>query len=953
MPFPGPSLYPSGALYPGDLSSETISPPGTPATTTHGATEKLQPGRYMLRHIAPKALTETAPGVYLPLGAGFPVLAQTLYADPLPQLRIPTSPDWHEGKYVLRVLDAGEFSIGFPNKDASDGQPWRSRFQTRGHNEFIEISREGELEFVGVIIKQSKDRGRVVLEGYDGMFLLKKGFEQDFTGVLAPRDLIERYTSLPVMPFGSFFQSTEFPESVSSFSFNAGTAVPSTSGVLCTAFNAASGSTGGIKVATAINPTRPFSVLATFTITSSTSFASAYLSLVSGVGGGSEVGITLQAEVQGATPTITNLQAKSSVGGTTWGSTFRQQAGAFVAQHSMLIDSDGTWARMYYDGVFVGIVPAVLSAEALQVIFQARTGEAGRAINITLQELIVEERAPFLMRGAEKGQYVLPGGVGAYPTGGLHARYRQWSGVTTYPLITGASAPDPSAPGFPQFKESQENCNITEPGKVVGIAPPFGLKMFGAIYLPLSKGNVTLQMNRSGAGVGFRVWVGKTLINQQIIDDFSTESATAAVSGTVNAAALGAKDGWYPIVIESLFALERGMALLIVPNSTYVDPGGTELKNGVGAIVPATSLSPIGCVDARYQGSSFFDIVQETAKNWGLQLRCEPRQLESGEFPGQIVPKERLGKDTDEIIEAGDIDRRSEFNNYTATEDATDTATSLKAFGSGIADGKGSQVAFEAVSPADATAALFNLQAWLNAGDIAFPQLLAARANAELGLRTDPWENIEGEPVARDRLADTFPLTGILSQFRWQPGDGVRLRLPDVDIEDLTPRQILQITRNFSPDGRTGTSIGFRARPRDPLQALRQALRDATRPPRAFQRQYVTRSSEHVGSNNATVEKGNFTTYMIVPLDPQEKIVSAIAYLSVVSPQGAKVGVEVNGTLRTSALGGPWGIAIPIDISRFTSSTGLQNDHRLYVRFKNEDVGNVSIEGMVVVTLLV
>lgn len=148
--------YPGGGYPAGDILTGTAG--GTPPPAEHGPVsiagayrqqETLVPGRYSLRHIAPKQSNEGEPGIVNPFGAGFVVLGQTLYAAPLPISRLPDSPDFHEGSTILRMLDAGEFTLTFPNKDSSDGQPWRSRFSAIGHSQFVEIAREGEPELIG------------------------------------------------------------------------------------------------------------------------------------------------------------------------------------------------------------------------------------------------------------------------------------------------------------------------------------------------------------------------------------------------------------------------------------------------------------------------------------------------------------------------------------------------------------------------------------------------------------------------------------------------------------------------------------------------------------------------------------------------------------------------------------------------------------------------------------
>jgi hypothetical protein len=102
---------------------------------------------------------------------------------------------------------------------------------------------------------------------------------------------------------------------------------------------------------------------------------------------------------------------------------------------------------------------------------------------------------------------------------------------------------------------------------------------------------------------------------------------------------------------------------------------------------------------------------------------------------------------------------------------------------------------------------LFDLQGWIDASDVSYESLLAQRAASQLALQEAPWENLTGDPRATDRLADTFPLTGVLAEFHWRPGDGVRFDLPDVNVVDAEPRQMTQVTRTFGPTGRTASSM--------------------------------------------------------------------------------------------------------------------------------------------------
>jgi hypothetical protein len=680
------------------------------------------------------------------------------------------------------------------------------------------------------------------------------------------------------------------------------------------------------------------------------------LNLARAVNGGN-----LNVQVQGPSDSVSLgwqaagvLPAEAGLAWSGFGSFLARAPTAFTthAQHTLFLQSDGRWVSAFIDGVLLGVVPAPKTG-AEKVAIRLST-VATQTAEMVLNGVFFRAIEPFLMRGSEKGDYVLPGTASTYPTGGLHGRYLvNGASTTTEPWWQTILAPDPRRSGFPEYlQDVQAGINVTS---IAGLPANFwAARWFGAIYLPLSKGNVPIGANL-GPSTVVRVWIGKTQMGSQLIDSWTALEGTRGLGATVNAASLGGKDGWYPIIIEFANGKEGAandyINFTFQPPVSYTDPGGTAITGGAAVVVPATSLSPLGCVDARIQGSSHFDLVQETAKNFAYQLRSEPRQLESGEFPCALIPKARVGFDTDERVEADDVDRKSGINNYTANEDATDSATSVKAFGSGIADGKGSQIAFEAVSIPDEEDSLFDMQAWVSAGDIAFPQLLAARADAELGLRLGAWQNVEGEPLARDRLADTFPLTGVLSQFRWRPGDGVRLYLPDVNVNDLTPRQIMQVVRSFGAEGRTNTSIGFRSRPKDPLYALRTAARDISRPARAYQRQYVTRSSSYVAAVLAAAELSGFA---LVPIYPGERIVDArvlVGINSAVQP----VAIEINGgglPGHTSTLGGPWSTTVVINVLPYAIPETAGGSNRFFVRFKNEGAAPTELDFQLVLTLL-
>ncbi len=184
-----------------------------------------------------------------------------------------------------------------------------------------------------------------------------------------------------------------------------------------------------------------------------------------------------------------------------------------------------------------------------------------------------------------------------------------------------------------------------------------------------------------------------------------------------------------------------------------------------------------------------------------------------GGFPGNMCPRVREGQDTDEVLQADTSDAVSPLINYANERDATDQCSSMLAIGAGINDGQGSQLQAQVSSPSTMLLNTFDMQGWIDASDVAYLQLLGQRAASQLALQQQSWQNLSGDPRATDRLADTWPVTGVLNEFRFRPGDGVRFYLPDVNVIDLTPRQITQVTRNFGPTGRTssGGTPGARA----------------------------------------------------------------------------------------------------------------------------------------------
>ena len=150
---------------------------------------------YLLRHVGPRDQ------VWLQSPATeITVLNRTdMVARPLPAAPDPASPDFQTGDYDLRLSDMGDFTITFPNKEASDGLPWRTRFDPGGDGQrlqWVELWLDEFLEFTGVLLTVVPDRQQVQITGDDGTFCLKNAYERDWTVTQAPRDVFQRGTQV-------------------------------------------------------------------------------------------------------------------------------------------------------------------------------------------------------------------------------------------------------------------------------------------------------------------------------------------------------------------------------------------------------------------------------------------------------------------------------------------------------------------------------------------------------------------------------------------------------------------------------------------------------------------------------------------------------------------------------------------------------------------------------------
>jgi hypothetical protein len=885
------------------------------------AVEIIDGRGYSLRHVHPTA-------TYASEGGTATVLGRTYGFTWLHQAHIPTDHGFVEGTYTTRLGDSGEFSVTFPNAIGALG-PWRERFSGDGASEFIEIYRDEVLEFVGCIQRVEIDRGSVTISGPDAMGLLRRAYERDRSWTAAPQEVATAYTRVPVPLIADDFDSLDSAWVAGS---SASRAVDGFGNIVVT--NTSGGAEPWIRQAVTAG-TEDFDAFAVCT-----DYTANGPRLIVGddpITAGQDYA---DIHVTSALAELTLRYGSLGLGDQSWSIPRDRLSLPMTLQ----LRKRGIWVSAFVNGVHVKTAAhPTLTVNAMALL---AAGSAGQTV--TYASASLNRQTAFLARGSDLGDYVLPGDQ---PTGGLRGRY--FNGADLQGLSSSLRNINILAPDREPYTERLDASMNTAAGLSIPVQPGnsgdyFAVRWFGSVYLRGDLGNYTFETTSVVDGV--RVWVGKTAFDDALIDDWTTASGTSTATWT--ASDYGSLAGWYPIVVELFVDTSAPVFRLqfTPPASTYTDPGGTSITASTKITIPSTSLSPLGCYDNRVQGTSHFELVQGAAQAFGYDITLEPQSLESGEFPGRLVPRVRVGDDTDVILEPEDTDAAEPALNPGVTFDASDQAYRLIGSGAGSADGRGSQTTGEVADLANTNTGLFALEAWVDAGDISQPELLAARLNAEQALRGTEWEEVRATPRAQERRADTWPLSGTHSAMMWRVGDGVRLRVPDIAVEDTEPRQIIQVTRTFNPEGRTGTQVAFRQRPRSPAKTVRGHLRSALALGRSYQRQKVTIPGNYI--NGSSITAGGFTNLSYVPLYPGDKVVRAVVRLTYNSGSNS-IGLYVNGVDRTSALGGGWTtMPLEIDITGYATQAGT-TDNRLYVYLQNNGVGTITtLEFNVIVEVL-
>jgi hypothetical protein len=495
----------------------------------------------------------------------------------------------------------------------------------------------------------------------------------------------------------------------------------------------------------------------------------------------------------------------------------------------LAIEVRGRWAYYYFNGQLIACRATSRNGVVLNDVSFYVEGPTSAGAFVDIGHVIVRRTRPYLLRGADKGDYRLPG---APPPGGLVGSY--FSEVAT-PGFEQLLSPlnKPYARRLDQFLSWDVPSSLPNQWQPPGTpnGEKFTARWTGSIYLDdPSTWRVRTRMSDRA-----RVWIGKTRYGEQIIDDWpSGGNVGLNVTDSAPLTQLGTEAGWYPIIIE--FSAETG------PNGFIFEAS----KNGGPWVVPglpgAPALSPLGIFEDQVRGESHATMVKQLMDTFGYQYRCDPMQLESGEFPGRVAPRVRVGADYDlELREDDDTDLQVQVT----AEDAVDALT---ADAQGLADqSRGAQLTAEVINFPGLDQHVIIHEEAESLSEIANPELLLQRLNSLLALRSAPFEQVTATVLTEggERKLVPIPLTGALAEIKWQPGDGVKRAYPILGVEDVGYVQMTTIARKFVPDALGLPAVSFRPRTRTFRDFLTRLQRQVIAPQRNYQGQLTTVQSAH------------------------------------------------------------------------------------------------------------
>lgn len=769
--------------------------------------------------------------------AGTTVVGATLAAQPAAGIN--GRRGYQSGSYEPALSEKGTAKVTLPNATGEDGVLHRRRFACltdpayEPGDEWVEVLQDGRVLFVGTPIDWEKTRTTITLDLEDGATLLEqtRSFAAGFWWH-APRDVFEHYTKAWRTLVADDFNDG-FTEGVD-WHATAGGDGTITNQATSVRMTVPSGAGLNVNLATYGSYWPTLNLVTSRAWRAECRFSQALVGSA-GVaflmrGGGGE-GATIQTDSAG--------RVEAFAGNTTavW---IERVIPTTAADITLAIERHDRWIFFYAMGalVWAAEAPNYAVATAAAPEFSVLDYAGGASGYVDLDYIIVRDLQPYLMRGTDKGEYRLPSVPAA---GGLRGSYYDEAdlrpvGDTTADFYIRVLSP--TRKPYARRQDATINFATASPPTWQPATPPSGAyftaRWTGSIYLDLATADVTLRLTSLDNGA--RLYVGKTMFGQHLLQQWAnpTGAPYTLTSGSLRSHLGGAQlSGWYPLRLE--YVQGTGSGGIILQQS---------IAGGTYAVVPATSLSPFGLVEGDVRYDSHAEQLRGIVEGFGYQYRLEPRALESGAFPGELVPRSRVGRDTDKVLEP------PEASETIVRGSARESVATLLADAAGLADqANAAQLTAEAVDfpslwqPAVADRHVAVATGYESLSDITDPTLLRTRLAAMLTLRTAPWEEVGARPrghrEVRDTFPPSFPIVGALALFDWEPGDGVRLRDPDLDLDDDSPRQIIAPAWPISPDGRGAPTVRFRQRPRSQQDALRALIRAVLLPQRNYQGQLV------------------------------------------------------------------------------------------------------------------
>lgn len=691
---------------------------------------------------------------------------------------------------VARVLsDDGSLKLRLPNAPGADGVLHRKRFAAitdhgyRIGEEWIEVRREaGKVIAVATPATYTIDKDTVTLNCVDPLALTTLARDEALNPWCAsPRDVLEYYGRLE-MPWilrdFTDWNLTGGGTTSDGWSYLGASPVPGAARI--------SGANAKLQY-TAVTP--PASAQESWS-------AQLTGTLVAGGFGFNVFGATLAVDL---TNGWVRLNTDASID--------RE-----VVKRTDLIPGAPFTLRLYQRGEWIF---AQVNGETVDVgrmvtgpAYPYVTTVTGGTVDVKRFTVTTTER--FLSSTSELGDLILPG---APTPGGLSAKYflestarSQAAGNTTK---FDEWALSPLQDEYADRTDGPIAFTATNPPAWQPAGPSGGqwwtVRWTGAIYLGLASADAKLRAT-IGAGNRLKMWVGRTGPGVSPLLNITATTSTAFLRSV-----LGSVDGWYPIIIE--LYTRTGASGVTLEDS----PNGT-----VWTTVPADRLSPYGIVDDQVQHESHRSMIDSITQAWGYQWSVEPRSLESGSFPGRLIPRVRQGRDTAKVI------RAPQGTSIQVSATAADSIDRLLIDAAGInkPDGAASLTG-EGWNTAAALGHLFISTGWEAAPEITEGRLLEQRALSLMALRSGPLAQVQLNADGDTTLVDTFPLTGALARMNWEPGDGARLVLSDYGLVDQTPRQMTVVSWMCHPDGIGPPQITWRQTPlgaRDFLASVQRSV---------------------------------------------------------------------------------------------------------------------------------